>query len=265
MRQSERKHFIVKHDLESLELLPNFIWKIDKPLPKRRPIKLGDRWIAFAYINNERQKQALCQINGFYECTQEALYRDIPLSSEKLNYYVDGKQQAWMIEGKEYGAQPPQAVNVPPINKLLHRKTFNGEAITPITPEEFEQIRLNLIAEQQTAQITESPTVNLSEAMEGKIYLKEAAFRTRNRLLIESKKATSDYKCEVCGFKFIDTYGEIGEYYIVAHHLETIGSRNKSTKTGLDDIALVCANCHAMLHKRNPPIPLRELKEMWRR
>lgn len=97
--------------------------------------------------------------------------------------------------------------------------------------------------------------VELIEAMEGELTQKEAAFRSRNRMLIQSKKATSDCKCEVCDFKFIDTYGELGRDYIVAHHLEPIGKRTKSTKTTLDDIALVCANCHAMLHRKTLQCP----------
>ena len=105
--------------------------------------------------------------------------------------------------------------------------------------------------------------VKLNEAMEGEIFQKEAEFRARNRALIESKKAISDYKCEVCDFDFFVTYGEIGKEYIIAHHLAPIGKRKKSTKTTLDDIALVCANCHAMIHKTDPPININDLRKMF--
>jgi hypothetical protein len=100
------------------------------------------------------------------------------------------------------------------------------------------------------------------EATEGEIYRKEAIFRRRNRALIQAKKANSDYCCEVCGFNFRKTYGAIGQDYIVAHHLKPISSG--VAKTTIKDIALLCANCHAMAHVKNPsiPIPIEELRKL---
>ncbi|WP_084323985.1 HNH endonuclease [Methanolobus tindarius] len=100
----------------------------------------------------------------------------------------------------------------------------------------------------------------VASAEEGKKYIREASFRQRNRKLIEQKKANSDYRCEVCGMRYEDVYGEIGKDYIIAHHLEPIGNRDEAAKTTLDDIALVCSNCHDMLHKTNPPMSIEELR-----
>jgi hypothetical protein len=98
------------------------------------------------------------------------------------------------------------------------------------------------------------------EATEGEIYKKEVIFRSRNRTLILAKKANSDYSCEVCGFNFRETYGAIGQDYIVAHHLKPISSG--VARTTIDDIALLCANCHAMAHIKNPPIPIEDLRKL---
>ncbi|MAV34231.1 MAG: hypothetical protein CMJ59_02125 [Planctomycetaceae bacterium] len=83
----------------------------------------------------------------------------------------------------------------------------------------------------------------------------------RNQSLIEAKKANSDFCCEVCGFNFRETYGKIGDRYIVAHHIEPIGRRPTATKTTLNDLALVCDNCHAMLHTKDPPLTVAELRQ----
>lgn len=99
-----------------------------------------------------------------------------------------------------------------------------------------------------------------AEATEGEIYRKEVIFRSRNRALIQAKKANSDYCCEVCGFNFRETYGEIGQDYIVAHHRKQISSG--VARTMLDDIALLCANCHAMVHVKNPPVPVEDLRKL---
>lgn len=101
------------------------------------------------------------------------------------------------------------------------------------------------------------------EAIEGEEYIKEATFRQRNRALIQAKKADSDFRCEVCGFNFQQMYGSIGREYIVAHHIRPVSSG--VAKTILDDLALLCANCHAMVHTSTPPITPEELRRRIKR
>ncbi len=101
-------------------------------------------------------------------------------------------------------------------------------------------------------------------AKEGELDKRENNFRTRNGPLIEEKKARSDYCCEVCGMSFEKVYGEIGEGYIIAHHLEPLGLRKKPSKTSLDDLSVVCANCHAMLHK-GPPFTISEIRRRYQK
>lgn len=58
--------------------------------------------------------------------------------------------------------------------------------------------------------------------------------------------------CEVpkCGFDFFKRYGPLGYGYAHVHHLLPLASAGaRGTKTTLDDLAVVCANCHAMIHK----------------
>jgi len=106
---------------------------------------------------------------------------------------------------------------------------------------------------------------NRREVKEGEQYRTEVKFRKRHRGLIEEKKENSDYRCEVCEMKFEEVYGDIGRDYIIAHHKEPIGSRKKASNTTLDDIALVCANCHAMLHRRERLMSISELRRRIRK
>lgn len=102
------------------------------------------------------------------------------------------------------------------------------------------------------------------EALEGQAYRKEATFRRRNRALIQAKKANSDYCCEVCTFNFERTYGSIGREYIIAHHIEPLFKRSSQSKTELKDIALLCGNCHAIVHTKNPPLSPEQLRKLLR-
>lgn len=117
--------------------------------------------------------------------------------------------------------------------------------------------RLNKIHEGESQTVKK---IKIFEANEGERYTIEATFRSRNRALIEAKKSNSDFHCEVCNMSFKEIYGKIGEKYIIAHHVEPIGSRDNGSKTTLDDIALVCANCHEMLHRYDPPMSIGELR-----
>lgn len=96
------------------------------------------------------------------------------------------------------------------------------------------------------------------EAKEGEAYTSEANFRVRNKALINIKKMSSQCSCEVCGFNFGKYYGDVGHGYIIAHHLRPVSSG--PTITTLDDIALVCANCHAIIHSKSPQFSMSDLK-----
>jgi len=100
------------------------------------------------------------------------------------------------------------------------------------------------------------------EALEGDIYKAEAIFRKRNSSVIQAQKANSDYRCEVCDFSFEEAYGAIGREYIIAHHIRPVSSG--PSKTTQDDIALLCANCHSMVHRKNPPILVKDLRKQLR-
>ena len=122
---------------------------------------------------------------------------------------------------------------------------------------ELEGDRLKKIRDIESRKLKE---VKVDEAEEGKRYTSEVTFRVRNRALIEAKKANSDYRCEACEMNFKEVYGDIGDEYIIAHHVNPISSRKSASRTTLDDIALVCANCHDMLHRTDPPMSISELR-----
>lgn len=68
--------------------------------------------------------------------------------------------------------------------------------------------------------------------------------------------------CEVCGFDFEERYGDLGKGFIEAHHTLPLSELTKATETRVQDLALVCANCHRMLHRKRPWISVDGLKEL---
>jgi 5-methylcytosine-specific restriction enzyme A len=73
----------------------------------------------------------------------------------------------------------------------------------------------------------------------------------RNAALVKKVKQKKGCNCEICGANFETRYGAIGTGYIEAHHLKPLASL-KGTKVAMDpehDFAVLCANCHRMVHR----------------
>lgn len=92
-------------------------------------------------------------------------------------------------------------------------------------------------------------------AQEGGVIYRLHRSRERNRALIDKKKAAvlaalGKLACEVCDFVFGDCYGDIGSDFIEVHHKKLVATLVSGDKTRMTDLALVCANCHRMLHRQ---------------
>jgi 5-methylcytosine-specific restriction endonuclease McrA len=87
--------------------------------------------------------------------------------------------------------------------------------------------------------------------------------RERNRSIVRQKKrSASSLDCEVCGFSFGETYGDAAGDYCEVHHLVPLSDLERITTTRMADLALLCANCHRVVHLSNPPYTLHEVKAM---
>lgn len=112
------------------------------------------------------------------------------------------------------------------------------------------------------------PDVDLSTVgTEGAAYLLSHLRRERNRALVEAKKAaTRDAKgslcCEACGFDFSITYGRLGEGFCEVHHLVPLSASAESVVTRLDDLAVLCSNCHRIIHRSTPMLSVVELSKV---
>lgn len=68
------------------------------------------------------------------------------------------------------------------------------------------------------------------------------------------------YSCVVCRFNFAKQYGEIGKNFIHVHHLAPISkTKEQHAIDPVRDLRPVCPNCHAMLHRSDPPFTIEEL------
>jgi 5-methylcytosine-specific restriction enzyme A len=71
------------------------------------------------------------------------------------------------------------------------------------------------------------------------------------------------YKCSVCEFDFKKQYGELGANFIHVHHLTKISTIGQIYEVDpIKDLRPVCPNCHAMLHRQDPPLTIENLKNI---
>ena len=81
-----------------------------------------------------------------------------------------------------------------------------------------------------------------------------------------ARKACIDHygaECQVCHFRFEETYGSLGEGFIHVHHRVPLSSIGHEYQVDpVQDLSPVCPNCHAMLHKRQPPYTIEEMKQI---
>ena len=71
--------------------------------------------------------------------------------------------------------------------------------------------------------------------------------------------------CMVCDINFNDTYGELGENFIHIHHLKPISVAGFGAINAATDLVPVCPNCHAMIHRKSPPLTIETMKKIIKR
>jgi 5-methylcytosine-specific restriction protein A len=70
-------------------------------------------------------------------------------------------------------------------------------------------------------------------------------------------------ECVVCGMDFVSRYGRIGKGFIHVHHTRPVSTIGEEYKVDpVADLVPVCPNCHAMLHRTNPPRSVAALKRL---
>jgi hypothetical protein len=110
-------------------------------------------------------------------------------------------------------------------------------------------------------------TLTHEETIEGRHLLKLHKFRERKPRIVSRKKksvlkATGLLLCEACGFDFAAVYGKLGEGFAECHHRLPLAESDAEAPILLEDLAIVCANCHRMLHRSRPMMKVEDLRSL---
>lgn len=82
----------------------------------------------------------------------------------------------------------------------------------------------------------------------------------------QARKKCIEYygkNCYICRFDFEKVFGEIGKGFIHVHHLISLSEIHQEYEVDpIQDLRPVCPNCHAMIHRKNPPFTIEEIKNL---
>ncbi len=159
-----------------------------------------------------------------------------------------------------------------PAGQGLRRWAWRGGKTTgkeyPLLRKAFGRLQMKITSSRAAIERQRTASELEFEGFEGEMKRRFVAHRSReNRLrLAKIREALHRNRgkliCEVprCRFDFGKRYGELGAGYAHVHHLKPLSlASRKGTRVKQTDLAIVCANCHAMIHKGGDCRPLKNL------
>lgn len=153
------------------------------------------------------------------------------------------------------------------LDEEMFKEFFDKRDLLNNIVSEITNITSNIAIKKEILHIEEDEQTVEDKVEEGTILYKLHKVRERAPLIVKKKKEDALKKegkliCEVCGFDFYDSYGDLGKGFIECHHRTPLASIKASTQTTLKDLALVCSNCHRMLHKNINVMSVEGLREI---
>lgn len=118
--------------------------------------------------------------------------------------------------------------------------------------------------------ITIADEPEIVEAIEGRVLTRLHRARERRPELVAAKKKaamreTGGLHCEGCDTNLANAYAGLGSAAAEVHHLRPLHTLMHATKTTLEDLALLCANCHRVVHSSHKWLSVEEVKALFER
>lgn len=95
---------------------------------------------------------------------------------------------------------------------------------------------------------------------------REANHFIRNAALAKEAKEHFGYTCQMCGFSPLNLYGKRNAATgLDCHHLDPLAERlDFDRESTLEDVTVLCANCHRLVHCRRPALSIEKAKTLFR-
>lgn len=153
------------------------------------------------------------------------------------------------------------------LDKLVFEDFENQKQRLAVLANNIKKTVLNESLNNKLYAIGEETDETITMVREGMIIYRLHKYYERNTKINKQKKALHLKKygqldCEACDFNFLKTYGNLGQGYIECHHTTPLYEIGGESITTLDDLALVCSNCHRMIHREIDTVSVRDLRKI---
>jgi hypothetical protein len=99
-------------------------------------------------------------------------------------------------------------------------------------------------------------------AHEGTIMRRSLSRRERDPNVRKKALARYGTVCQICEFDFAEVYGDFAKRCVEVHHLDPLGGRSSTgAATSIDDVIVICPNCHRAIHLFDDPADWRLFKQ----
>lgn len=240
----------------------------------------------FNHIVNNKNSVAYKRFSQFfhwYYLPQEDLFAPSKFIGYKnttvQNYQGEGSGSKTQIalekffkkaqkKSKEYSELKEQLESfAQSLDKKINRKTFQGTGGIYLPKQDYVdkkslvlQTLYNIVSDDLSSMSEE----NKVEELEGAKLMRLVNVYERKPSLRAKAIAIHGFSCQVCGFNFEEMYGPHGKSFIEVHHLKPLSELKKESLINPNtDMAVVCANCHRMIHrKQDNPLTIEDLQKM---
>ena len=175
----------------------------------------------------------------------------------RLTFRVNGRDvspfqtEAWPDAWNRVELQARSAPQVIEKDDMAQMRQLIGELVVPV----FGMVAA-LIG-------VEEPDVPVDGAAEGTPYQTLVTRYERKKVNREACIQLKGLLCAACGFDFTAFYGPLGAGYVEVHHTTPVSQLGPENRINVaTDLEPLCANCHAMVHRQNPPFPVHDLADL---
>jgi hypothetical protein len=146
------------------------------------------------------------------------------------------------------------------LHELLKRLSSQGLNFRRVHPDQLRHLQ-RLVRDRSALR-----TSSLAGALEGVAVEVRSARRSRDPQLRDEALRQAGGNCETCGRNYSKLLDGLGVRVLQVHHKQQLSLSDAPRWTALKDLAVVCANCHLLIHADpQKAIPVATLKRRLRR
>lgn len=187
--------------------------------------------------------------------------RDILLRLQDLQWHPIEEFMVGDFQGRyrvKKGLTPRQNLEKNGLKRLASQlEKFDRRKLKLETDYDRDRVRLTWVSSLPIRAITAS-------AIEG-IMIEWRGYRKgRSRKLRDLAMEQANGVCAACDTNFAELLNGRGTGVLQVHHRKQLSDSDRPPLTTLEDLAVVCANCHMLIHtNRRSPLSVEELRLQW--